>query len=66
MLKARRSGKALVGVSLLILVGAAVVSGCETRVIRSEGIGASTTHPTTEEPAGSDPVSRKLFGDPKR
>lgn len=47
-------------------VVAAVLCGCETRVIRSDGIGARSMYPTTHEPAGSDPLSRELWGDPKR
>ena len=36
--------------------------GCETHVIGAKGIGASSTHPTTSEPAGSDPLSKKVWG----
>lgn len=43
----------------------AALSACETHVIRSDGIGARSNHPTTYEPAGSDPLSRKVWGDPK-
>ncbi len=52
----------MIAAGVLVVASSFVSFGCETTVIRREGIGASTTHPTTGEPAGSDPLSRKVWG----
>jgi len=58
------SRRPLLAVASLIALAAALAFGCETRVVGAKGIGASSTHPTTSEPSGTDPWTRKVMGGP--
>jgi len=66
MNQARKSAIARLALGTLCLALVALSAGCETKVIRRDGIGADSNHPTRYEPSGSDPLSRKVWGDPGR
>ncbi|MCL4196894.1 MAG: hypothetical protein KJZ69_05315 [Phycisphaerales bacterium] len=63
-----RLGRTLAALGLIgvACISATLFAGCETRVIRRDGIGSESSHPTQYEPSGSDPLSRKVWGDPDR
>ncbi len=63
MNKSTYSPRRLLALGAFIVLAAGLASGCETRVIGAKGIGASSSHPTTSEPAGNDPWSKKVWGD---
>ncbi len=64
----QRLGRTLaaLGMAGVMCVWVTVLAGCETRVIHRDGIGSESSHPTQYEPSGSDPLSRKVWGDPGR
>lgn len=62
MNKSADSRGGLLALASLIALAAGLTFGCETRVTSATGIGASSTHPNTEQPAGSDPLSKKVWG----
>ena len=57
-----RKGAGAAPVLLVAFVGA-LAAGCETRVVRSEGIGATQSHPETEESVMDDPLNALIFND---
>ncbi|MCC6908201.1 MAG: hypothetical protein IT430_09705 [Phycisphaerales bacterium] len=47
----------------LVLAAVMAAVGCETHVVSREGIGASSAYPDAEQRAGSDPLSKRVWGE---